>query len=140
MLARAFHPVIELDDFGIGAAVALAADVIAGGMTARRPDAVGLGERGHGGQIVLDHGEGRGIGVTGDVVAGEDDDCWAQSDHVGSEGMSISEGLAADAAIDVGLPGRICQRGGPRMVMESPEHDSLFTAGGVTLALSAGSG
>ena len=71
-------------------------------------DVVGGGDLAHGAEVVVDHFEGGGAGIAGDVVyAGEDDDCGGvEVDDVLTEADEhLWRGLAADAAVEVGLSG-----------------------------------
>ncbi len=111
-------PFVELEDFFGRAAVAdvdgfavAVVAVIADGHDAGEDDAdfVGVGEFAHRFEIGFDLFEGHGAGVAGDVVgAGEDDDDFGlERDDVGAEADEhLRRGLAADAAVDVGLAGK----------------------------------
>ena len=140
-----FDPGVQFEDFfgraldahvG-GIAVAIVA-VVADGHDAGEHDAdfVGVGEFIHRLEIAFDLIERHRAGVAGDVVgAGEDDDDFGlKSDDVGAKANEhLRRGLAADAAVDVGLAGEEAAVFGASPAVGdgiTHEDDTLFGFGG----------
>ncbi len=107
--AVVFEPGVEFADGGYGVDSGFPGVVIGGSYGGEDDfDSAGAGDVGHGGEVVFDHLRGGGAGVAGDVVgAGEDEDGGGvEMDDVLLEADEhLRGGLAADAAVDVGLAG-----------------------------------
>ena len=130
----ALDPGIEGVDLRRGLHAALP-PVVDGGEDGAEDDAdvVGGGEVGHGGEVVLNLVEGFGAGVAGDVVgSGEDDDGFGlKVDDVLAEAEEhLRGGLAADAAVDVGLAGKVLVEVPALGDGVAHEDDALFTGRG----------
>src|SRR5689334_10687054 len=111
------QPSVEREDLlgrpahGLHDGFAVAQFVIADGQDGSEHDvnAVRCGEFGYRPKVIFDGFERHWTGVAGEIVrAGEyHDDSWFERDHVGAKANEhLRRGLAADAAIDVGLAGK----------------------------------
>jgi len=98
------EPLVQLDDLRGGREAGVPGEMV-GGQDRRddHTDVVGLGERDHGAEVVVNRLHGFGPGVLREIVgAGQDDDgCGLQVDDVLLEADEhLGGGLAADTAIE----------------------------------------